>query len=226
MPFYNFGKGTVKVGDLVYGLQEPRDAFWTRYNRVQEKVFVIEQFHIINGDSEAYNRVSGEALEGFRNALRSHAKFNSAVPSGTPTSGGVDPDNPRGNEDIRRKDKGGLDWAVKSTNPDRQVHFILTGLKMSLVVNKAGPADQGSGADKTRSITGAELRWIYRNRHRTDVQARIQFWRSKMTPLSPTSPIVLPMDSACVPPWDDAYDDPGNPPSLWKNYVPKGETTI
>jgi hypothetical protein len=250
MPFYN-GDGKVRDGDLVYGLQEPRDAFWASFSRSVKELYVIEQFYIINGDSTAYKFADPKVTASFRNALMSHNKYTSAVPTGTPSDKKVNPYSPVGNQDIRRKDKGGLEWAVSSQDPPRQVHFILDGLKMAWVVGKSGPSDKTRQITlldpnapvsygwhrkydasqyqqvfnfKIHNITGSELRWIYRNRHRKAVQERIQFWRTRVQPIYPGSTNMLPIRSTSIPPWDDKYDDKDNPPSLWAGYHPKTET--
>lgn len=231
MPFSPIPNGwrAVTDGDLIYGLVKPRDAFWKTQVSPRrgpgKDVYIIEQFFIINGDTSAYSQAPDTALQSFRNALTLHDIYKSAVPAGTPSK--VPPtgqSEAKYNEDVRRKDKGGLDWAVKSANPGRHVHFLLDDLNMSQVVGKTSPGDEGTGDGKMRGITGAELRWIYRNRHRADVQQRIQFWLSEVTywrarPTTPPIPTSTLKQS--VPPWDNSYTDTKYPPAIWAAYTPK-----
>ena len=91
-----------------------------------------------------------------------------------------------------RKSKAGLEWMT--TERKGRVHFILDNIDMYAVVRKLG--EGGS------SFTASELRWVYRNRSRPEVQERVQFWRAG---------IPVP------PPWDrspEARD-------AWQAYKPK-----
>ncbi|GLU29819.1 hypothetical protein Brsp01_50520 [Brucella sp. NBRC 12950] len=72
-----------------------------------------------------------------------------------------------GNVAIRRKVKGGLNWAAE----DRiSVHFVLDGVNMSDVIEKRL-------YNLNKSTTGSELRWLYRNRDNPAVQDVVQFWK-------------------------------------------------
>lgn len=64
---------------------------------------------------------------------------------------------------------------------------------------------------KHRSITGTELRWIYRNRHDANVQNAVQFWYE---------------GQPCCPPWEKEFDkvSDSNLSVLWKLYRPKSES--
>lgn len=61
---------------------------------------------------------------------------------------------------------------------------------------------------KNRAMTGAELRWIYRNRFNDSVQSVIQFWYA---------------GNPCCPPWEAEFDHvSGDSLShLWRLYKPK-----
>jgi hypothetical protein len=52
---------------------------------------------------------------------------------------------------------------------------------------------------KTRAITNAELRWIYRNRAKSGVQEHVQFWLN---------------GSPCAPPWEHSDEIK----ALWAQY--------
>ncbi|CDG80857.1 hypothetical protein GJA_194 [Janthinobacterium agaricidamnosum NBRC 102515 = DSM 9628] len=84
------------------------------------------------------------------------------------------------NSILRRKVKGGLYWATSVAK--KHVHFVLDGLDMEAVVRKSASYDNPTGSNneqsntaKTRAYTGAELRWIYRNRNNPDVQSHVHF---------------------------------------------------
>jgi hypothetical protein len=67
---------------------------------------------------------------------------------------------------------------------------------------------------------------IYSNRHRTDVQNRIQFWLSEVgfwqaNPIAPNIPTNTVHQT--VPPWDAACPDVNYPPAIWARDVPKNE---
>jgi hypothetical protein len=66
---------------------------------------------------------------------------------------------------------------------------------------------------KHRSVTGTELRWIYRNRHDTNVQNAVQFWYE---------------GRPCCPPWDPEFDAVSDSTLslLWKLYRPKSESRV
>ncbi|PHM72589.1 hypothetical protein [Xenorhabdus sp. KJ12.1] len=82
-------------------------------------------------------------------------------------------------KDFGRKSKGGLSWAV--TN-GIYVHFILDDIDMLGLINKNKVprnvigSDWAARIDLVKSITGQELRWIFRNRGDSRVAAKIQFW--------------------------------------------------
>lgn len=66
---------------------------------------------------------------------------------------------------------------------------------------------------KNRSITGSELRYIYRNRHNVKFQRAIQFWY-KCEP--------------CCPPWHPDFDllCEQKPSRYWKDYQPRSEVIL
>ena len=108
----------------------------------------------------------------------------------------------------RKKSKGGISWVIHYT--PGHVHFCLHGLDMLQVVGKSHNRDVPSGHSdvklevKQRSITGAELRWIFRNRNNSLVKARIQFWN-----------IIDGEDGfkAVIPPWETPEHI-----LIWKGY--------
>ena len=68
----------------------------------------------------------------------------------------------------------------------RNVHFVLDGIDMDKVPTKSHSKDRDDG--QSRSITGAELRWIYKHRNEQIVQDHVQFWFKKKPTTPPWSP--------------------------------------
>ena len=151
-------------GDLMYGLHSDFGRTWY-IKHVKEfigKVTTIDSFGVLADDPRSTHTSDQEFLE----FVAQHQKYQSAVSSKST------------NEAVRRKCKAGLDWAASK---GKTVHFALDNLDLNAVIHKA---TKGGNPDRTatdtspknRAITGAELRWIYRNRYRQDVQQCIQFW--------------------------------------------------
>lgn len=133
---------------------------------------------------------------------------------------------------FRRKCKAGLEWALlrpSAGKPQPAVHFILDGLgelcnsdgtkssDWSKVLGKnyqlPGICEETSGGglpfeQKVRSITNAELRWIYRHRDNPLVAEGVQFWRDS-TPV--------------MPPWvlGATHMDPRADIAAWEAYRPR-----
>lgn len=101
--------------------------------------------------------------------------------------------NPGGNHVIKRSSKMGLNLFVLK---GRTVHFVLDNITMDQVPTKSNSRDVG----ENRSITGAELRWIYRHRDNDVIRENIQFWFKK----APTTP-----------PWQS---DSANYSKQWETY--------
>jgi hypothetical protein len=98
---------------------------------------------------------------------------------------------------IKDQCKAGLDFQIRGTGLDGKgggvIHFALGPILLHLmeyVVGKSNPVldktirhyffGENSGlfvTEKKRHITGAEIRWVYRNRKDPKVQSKIQFWR-------------------------------------------------
>lgn len=194
-------------GDLFYGLG------WKRAELMQ----TIAKGQIPHGEKmgwidlflepvDQYKTPEARLLnDEFAEMLLNHPKYKCALDE---NKVGIE-----GNAEWRAKSKGGLLWAT--TVAKKHVHFCLEGLVMEEVVNKNYPGRAGTavgrdrpaapGQLKERSITGAELRWIYRWRNNPDVKAYIQFW--KYDSFHKKYKQVLP-------PWEWHN-------SVWANYIPK-----
>ncbi|HVS40412.1 MAG TPA: hypothetical protein VMS17_32945 [Gemmataceae bacterium] len=216
-----------QAGDLFYGLADPRWDLVTHLaaqgqialaydaNNNLTTIVTIDQYDLCSSThATAYNLTYDAA---FIAALNAHKKYKSVV--------GQDLENKWGNlKNIggkdqqvealaiaKRKCKGGLNYIVHHT--PYYIHFCLDGLDMASVAGKSysgpGATDNPVGKsntdwmNKVRSITGAELRWVYRNHKVPKVQAKIQFWLN---------------NAQCYPPWG-----PGHPTkwrAAWAAYIP------
>lgn len=144
---------------------------------------------------------------------------------------------------IHRKCKGGLYWSAVSNQGKKafHIHFILDKINLKQVILKNNQKDFGSqnfldylkdsleeeqeidkcyfdssylqAKIKNRSVTGSELRWIYRNRKDPYVQKAIQFWHE---------------GKPCCPPWDNDFNYIYGEEiaHLWLLYRPKSHDSL
>jgi hypothetical protein len=71
------------------------------------------------------------------------------------------------------------------------LHFVLDNLDLSEVTNKNRAGEfKNSPEDKVRTVTAAELRWIYRYKDDPRTQENVQFWIK---------------GTKCCPPWAPEY---------------------
>lgn len=213
MPFDPAYREEFEAGDLVYGLKEPRAQWLMKHNALLGKNW-IDKFSTNKDSASASDALNQEFI---LNAL-DHPKYHVAF-SGT-NSVGTAIANQQGSTQHgwRTKSKAGLNWAI-STN--RHVHFILDGIVMKDVAeksNKVGNPDSPVGAAplgtlqsvKVRTITNAELRWIYRHKDHAETKLLVQFWLKNVP---------------CCPPWYPAWDSGvGKKASgdvAWESYQPK-----
>lgn len=168
MPFVVPFKTVFRPGDLIYGLTRERLTYFGKKNGfsphhlpqlIAEGNFVtIDQyspFSILTRKDGHF--VAPPKQRDFFEALRSHPKYASILQPGSQHDQNA----------INRKCKGGLFW-IATLDDDTMVHFILDGIDFDHVVHKSLPQE--------RSVTGSELRWVYRNRHDPRVQLHVQFW--------------------------------------------------
>ena len=195
----------VAIGDLVYGLGEQRDKYIDTnkksYNVIDElnNQFIGTQKGNKYGleNIAAENEASKDAATGFQQFL---GQFKpEKAPQKTPQGDDVSI-----NTRLRRASKYGISY---TRNKNNKIRFALDELIQDDVVKKNQKYDTGSDAnkEKMRSITGAELRYIYRKRNEPEFMAGIEFFKDGHK-LETT-------------PWEDN-------PELWDEYVPEGEKTI
>lgn len=223
--------------DRAYGLAGPRAEFLK--DRIMIKVWTgaikapfptLDSYQLtkeINNTPELKDE-----LKKFLAAMKDHKKYHryydalkSAPKQGVEKS--LQLASHEENSILRAKSKFGIEWTL---NNGGHVHFILNGLNMSDVTGKTyktdspkGPSDEHT-VQKERSITGSELRWIYRNKGVPLVQKRVQFWLKSSGSWS-----------QCLPPWElDCMMDTaseGNAQactwsSSWRKYIPRSNDTF
>lgn len=190
MPFHQPFARRIDRRDLCYGLAGPRQNYTDNNVQFSGGVDLINNYRI---SKEEQNRrpVPPEREPEFLQAVKAHPKYSSILGAELDT-----------NEVIRRKCKAGLHWGTHSSD-GAHIHFILDSLNQNAIVDKNYRDDfiarSASGSIiKERSITNAELRWLFRNRNDPNVQNRVQFWQNG----EPT-----------YPPWE-------TDPSTWAQYRP------
>lgn len=95
---------------------------------------------------------------------------------------------------IGRKSKAGINWAKED---QFRIHFNIDGIDMNKVVEK-------TPIEGVKSITGSELRYIYRSRDDPNMAGVVQFWKN---------------GNRVAPPW--VTDKP-----LWDGYKPKSSGRV
>lgn len=186
----------------------------------------VDAYRVLRREQSAEPEAPWE--RSMKETLLTHPKYKAAVLETAERS------SPELNSLVRKKDKGGLYWATLVAG--KHVHFILDGLNMESVIHKsftkkslpafatkgkAGklqydrPATEGQ--QKIRSITGSELRWVFRHREHENVEAFVQFWRD---------------GEPCVPPWKHwVHTDPktyeqSEISAMWNHYQPRNPIQI
>ncbi|MBR0641603.1 hypothetical protein [Plastoroseomonas hellenica] len=211
MPFDPPFRTTFQAGDMVFGYANCV-AGWIQ-SHLGEGASDASKIQVYDTDAEVAKKITAvsDANE-FVQALVGHPKYNIVVrdePNGIPgISGNM-------NREWRIKSKGALHYFTKVAK--KHVHFVLDDIDLDEVVSKSHTSGPPYGRDKpvgkagpsdtkTRTVTHAELRWIYRNRVSPDVQAGVQFWLN---------------GTACTPPWQS-----GGGVALWSKYTPTNPVIV
>lgn len=208
MPFKSPYRNDFQAGDLVYGLAAPRESWLKTHGALMGKSW-IDKFKT----NMKFVDSSDTANIDFITTTLEHPKYHSVIRTEE-----HEPSTATKEHAWRTKSKAGLNWAVTKKI---HVHFILDKLNMKDVAKKsnkvganvdnptgkAGP--DVSQENKMRTITNAELRWVYRNRNNPGTQDYIQFWLD---------------DKPCCPPWEPGWDavKPDEAPGhdAWNDYKP------
>jgi hypothetical protein len=209
-------------GDLVYGINKTQgrkgyiDNGPFKQTGNDRKPRTIDEYPILKSEVDPKREAKvapSEAERNFGIALRA-SKYTDAVHG------------PDTNAATRRKDKGGLYWATMVER--KHVHFVLDGIDLKAVVEKNYGGDPTTGGlktadsklpgkEKNRSITGSELRWIYRQRAHPGVQEYIQFWFDRKPCRPPWESYVAGFEKNGKPKWAARKDAEG----LWAHYQPR-----
>jgi hypothetical protein len=181
-PEQPFPERSFEEGDLVYGVEKGPYLQGKGRAHYIDSIFKsklpcrIDNYRVLGNEKKAKlpEGLSQEEEKRLLDTLDDHPKYRNAV--------GQDDSNSA----LRRKSKGGLHWATLVEQ--KHVHFVLDSLDIHAVINKSysgkenadnpkGPSSNSSAnSEKNRSITGSELRWIYRNRDNHQVKQHIHFW--------------------------------------------------
>lgn len=205
----NFNKG-----DLIYGLSNRRYLLVRKFKITKENIKFIDNYSLISGDKRHNSKFIYD--QDFIDSLKKNEKYEVIVGNKTGDEGRGPAYNLKQSAINKRKCKGGLEWVLREKRAGK-IHFLLNGIDMGKVATKEydgpgtkddppnkAPADIG-WQDKQRSITGSELRWIYRNRADPAVQKGVQFWLAEEK-LSLDEPLPEPT----TPPWT------GTHPQKWR----------
>ena len=187
-------------GDVLYGLNDhravalqaivasgvPQDAVSSRgcLCRPTTRKNVLIQNHLTNAvisindrlPTYSSNRQIGRTLAdaergtAFKQFLGSHGKFN--VPAQI-EAGKLNPNSTKTQaKQWSYTSKAGLEFQVRSA-AQRSVHFVVSGLIWNQV---AGKTELVMGHEL--SVTGSEIRWLYRHRDKPEVADRVRFWET------------------------------------------------
>lgn len=170
-----------KKGDLIYGVHSDLARKWyiRSHEKFKGKVSTADRYAVLTNEKDKDDAIVSHSL---LQMIQHHAKYKSILDKDRFV---VD-----NNELVRRKCKSILEWAVLT---NKTIHFVLDDLDLDAVVSKnykgKGNKDKNNSdsTPKNRSITGSELRWIYRNRYRESVVRNVQFWI---------------LGTPCPPPWE------------------------
>ncbi len=182
-------------GDFVFGLNAAIADFQKTKNvqksTVDTKVGTVRQLSDKRDGLDKFGVARQEQNTAYLDSLENHPKYQIAYDKNK--GGGNVTDNAK----FRLKSKAALNWCISSKTI---VHFVLDGLDLNEVIEKNfkmpnkphSPNNEFKSAadDKIRTVTGAELRWIYRNRERPETQECVQFWYA---------------GKQCSPPWSALF---------------------
>ncbi|CAH1671723.1 MULTISPECIES: hypothetical protein [unclassified Chelatococcus] len=177
-PFKNF-----QAGDMLFGLGSILGAGLGRYTKYLApgvcRQLLIVNCYLIRDETSFLGPAKHN--KDFVLMLSQHPKYREAL----------NPDLDY-NTWSRKKSKFGLFWNAHN-GLNTTAHFILDDLDLLDVIKKNNEGDSCPEMGiKGRSITGAELRWIYRNRYDPKVQRSVQFWLN---------------GEPSYPPWEAGFDE-------------------
>lgn len=178
-----FDPASFQPGDLIYGLNAERDRYTIPVTNLAPGLFTtiddLNAYYLGVLKGQKYgtrqpdirtDKRAGQHAKQFQDHLERQTKSPVLHPSGTKYDV---------HTRLRRASKQGIAFTV---NQGRKIHFALDWIDLDDVINKnrSGEDNQGTHAnqDKERAITGAELRFIYRNRKDPLYQQNVVFYQS------------------------------------------------
>jgi hypothetical protein len=216
MPFQTPWRG-YHSGDLLFGLACDRHQLAETFGISAGNIYTIDQYGLFSHRGDP--RLNTHRLHhdpAFISALRTNAKTAGIVDTDLNDDAAWSGDRAVATGAIaRRKCKSGIEYICLNTQ--HHIHFCLRGLDLTSVAIKSHWRDSRGGQangiawdGKSRSITNAELRRIYRRRLDPRIAARIQFWKQDG------------MWEQCPPPWNDP-DQPQAVQRAFAAYVPAAD---
>lgn len=217
--------------DIIYGIQPDRTSFIFHHLKLPLRTLNRKDIPLF---IDAYDDLNAPNAKKTDHLARTRDQHRNAVleayPEATPGLFRLN-----ANAYDRKKSKGSLYWAAQN---GIHVHFVMHMLatieSQRMVAGKTskfggtvstGDVPAGSAVEprfsfvendytdvyknKSRNVTGSELRWIYRMRGNVLVRTYVQFWKSEDGKTF----------EQCVPPWEwgDPYD------AIWSGYTPQRE---
>ncbi|WP_349811343.1 hypothetical protein ABQ179_001445 [Xanthomonas dyei] len=217
--------------DIIYGIQPDRTSFVFNHLKLKPPQLRRKDIPLF---IDAYDDLNAPGIKNTDHLVSIRDQHRDAVLKAYPeASPGLFKLNTNAYD--RKKSKGSLYWAAQN---GIHVHFVMHMLatveSQRMVAGKtskfggtvsSGDVPAGSAVEsrfsfgendytdeyknKSRNVTGSELRWIYRMRGNVLVRTYVQFWKSEDGK----------MFEQCMPPWDwgDPYD------AIWSGYAPQRE---
>jgi hypothetical protein len=210
---------TYSPGDLLFGLVDNRQMLVQHFRIRPTEIYTIDQYDILS---------DARPVESVKNPLKHDNDFLALLRSNPKTESIIDTELVY--EEVwshhelavaKRKCKAGLEYIIYKTL--YRIHFCLDGMDLKAAANKSYDGSKGGRPDnpvgktppsiawdqKVRSVTGAELRWVYRHRLEPMVCKKIQFWDKRGGDWI-----------QCPPPWSDNLYQPDDVRSAWAGYQP------
>jgi hypothetical protein len=225
MPFFPQWRSYSK-GDLLYGLSNERTYLAIQFGLKDSDIYTIDDYSLFSEQKNKYELSTFLKWDPeFVKTMKEHIKYSEVFDFydehkdqrlADDSNGESIPEEVKLARDAvaKRKSKCGILYIVHNT--EFHIHFQLAGIKMKPLVRKTHSKDsfvQFGGQEwheKGRSITGSELRWVFRHRFDLKVQNKLQFWCQD------------PEDRGqryiqCSPPWDSSWPKPGHR-KAWDEY--------
>ena len=188
---------TFQQGDYIYGLHGTIDSILRNGNlygnsdRVKHLKCSVNDLLESTYSKRDHNQEQSQLKIDFLSSISTHPKYDQSMELKTWKS-------------IRRKCKYAISFNVTR---NKNIHFLLSGLNQQNIMDQRGLSNNDSDPTNPKyalkSITGSELKYIYRNWNNQSFKKHVYFYE-----LQNGTPVVV------KPPWITN-------PTLWKPYIPK-----